>query len=115
MLHDQDVFINIVGGVRISESAADLPQLLAAVSSFQDHPFPSDLVTFGEIGLAGEIRPVSHGEERLRESAKHGFKHAWIPTANAPRKPAKGMQVKTVSRIGEVMDWDYSAATTVYP
>jgi len=107
MLHDQDVFINIVGGVRITETAADLPLLLAAVSSFRDRPFPADLVTFGEIGLAGEIRPVSHGEERLREAAKHGFKRALIPTANAPRKPIKGIQVKAVSRITEVMDWDF--------
>lgn len=107
MLHDQDVFINIVGGVRMTETAADLPLLLAAVSSFRDRPFPADLVTFGEIGLAGEIRPVSHGEERLREAAKHGFKRALIPTANAPRKPIKGIQVKAVSRVPEVMDWDF--------
>ena len=107
MLHDQDVFINVVGGVRVGETAADLPLLLAAVSSFRDRPFPGDVITFGEIGLAGEIRPVSHGEDRLREAARQGFARAVIPKANAPRKPIKGLTVTPVSRLGEVIALDF--------
>ncbi len=107
LLHDQDVFINVVGGVRVGETAADLPLLLAAVSSFRDRPFPGNVVTFGEIGLAGEIRPVSHGEDRLREAARQGFTRAVIPRANAPRKPIEGLKVTPVSRLAEVMDLDF--------
>lgn len=103
VMYDQDVFINVVGGVRINETAADLPLLLAAISSFRDRPFPRDLVTFGEIGLAGEIRPVAHGEERLKEAAKHGFKRALIPAANAPRKKIAGIEVIPVKRIQDVI------------
>ncbi len=103
MLHGQDVFINIVGGVRISETAADLPLLLAAISSFRDRPFPDDIVTFGEIGLAGEVRPVPHGEDRLREAARQGFKRAIVPRANAPRQPIEGLEIRPVSRLGEVV------------
>jgi len=103
VMYDQDVFINVVGGVRISETAADLPLILAAISSFRDQPFPRDLVTFGEIGLAGEIRPIAHGEERLKEAAKHGFKRALIPAANAPRKKIPGIEVIPVKRIQDVI------------
>ncbi|HFC92666.1 MAG TPA: DNA repair protein RadA [Leucothrix mucor] len=82
---DQDVFANVVGGVKITETAADLPLLIAALSSFRNQPHPSDMVIFGEVGLAGEIRPVPNGEERLKEACKHGFKRAIIPQANMPR------------------------------
>ena len=84
----QDVFLNVVGGVRVSETAADLPVLLAVLSSLRNRPFPSDTVVFGEIGLGGEVRPVPHGQERIKEAAKHGFKHAIVPKANAPAHPA---------------------------
>jgi len=103
VMYDQDVFINVVGGVRINETSADLPLLLAAISSFRDQPFPRDLVTFGEIGLAGEIRPIAHGEERLKEAAKHGFKRALIPAANAPRKKISGIEVIPAKRIQDVI------------
>ncbi|WP_018870611.1 MULTISPECIES: DNA repair protein RadA [unclassified Thioalkalivibrio] len=103
-LFDQDVFINVVGGVRVTETAADLPMLAAALSSLRDRPLPQELLAFGEVGLAGEIRPVPNGEERLREAAKHGYTRAIAPAANAPRKPIKGMEVVAVSRLGEVLD-----------
>jgi len=104
-MYDQDVYVNAVGGVRINETAADLAVLLASLSSFRDRPLPNDLVVFGEVGLAGEIRPVPNGEERLREAAKHGFKQAIVPRANLPRRGgrAEGLEVRGVSRLGEVM------------
>jgi len=103
-MFDQDVYINVVGGVRISETAADLPVLLAALSSFRDRPLPSDMVTFGEVGLAGEVRPVANGEERLQEAAKHGFKRAIVPQANMPKKPIKNLKVDGVHRLHEAID-----------
>ena len=103
-LGDQDVFVNVVGGVRVSEPAADLPVLLAVMSSFRDRPLPGDLATFGEVGLAGEIRPVPNGQERLREAAKHGFKRVIVPRANAPKKAIAGLEVVAVGRIGEAID-----------
>ncbi|WP_018872780.1 DNA repair protein RadA [Thioalkalivibrio sp. ALJ16] len=103
-LFDQDVFMNVVGGVRVTETAADLPMLAAALSSFRDRPLPQEMLAFGEVGLAGEIRPVPNGEERLREAAKHGYTRAIAPAANAPRKPIKGMEVVAVSRLSEVLD-----------
>ncbi|WP_018952209.1 DNA repair protein RadA [Thioalkalivibrio sp. AKL12] len=103
-LFDQDVFINVVGGVRVTETAADLPMLAAALSSFRDRALPQELLAFGEVGLAGEIRPVPNGEERLREAAKHGYTRAIAPAANAPRKPIKGMEIIPVSRLSEVLD-----------
>ncbi|HUM91458.1 MAG TPA: DNA repair protein RadA [Candidatus Competibacter sp.] len=104
-MYDQDVYVNAVGGVRINETAADLAVLLAALSSFRDRPLPTDLVVFGEVGLAGEIRRVPNGEERLREAAKHGFKQAIVPRANLPRRGnrVEGLEVRGVSRLGEVM------------
>ncbi|MDS4025862.1 MAG: DNA repair protein RadA [Candidatus Contendobacter sp.] len=104
-MYDQDVYVNAVGGVRINETAADLAVLLAALSSFRDRPLPTDLVVFGEVGLAGEIRPVPNGEERLREAAKHGFRQAIVPRANLPRRGSgvEGLDVRGVSRLGEVM------------
>jgi DNA repair protein RadA/Sms len=103
-MFDRDVFVNVVGGLRVSETAADLPILLAVLSSFRDKPLPNDLVLFGEVGLAGEIRPVYNGEERLREAAKHGFKRAIVATGNAPQKNAiHGLQVIQVSRLHEAL------------
>jgi len=103
-MFDQDVFLNVVGGVRVTEPAADLPVLLAVLSSFRDRPLPGDLATFGEVGLAGEIRPVPNGQERLREAAKHGFRRAIVPKANAPKKAIEGLEVIAVSRIGEAIE-----------
>ena len=103
-MFDQDVFINVVGGVKISETAADLPLLLAALSSFRNHPLPADLVVFGEVGLAGEIRPVPNGEERLREAAKHGFRQAIVPKGNKPRQPIEGMKVVAVTRLEKAIE-----------
>jgi len=103
-MFDQDVYVNVVGGVRITETAADLPVLLAVLSSFRDRPTPRDLVAFGEVGLAGEIRPVPSGAERLKEAAKHGFKRAIVPRKNAPKKPIEGLQVIAVDRLSEVLD-----------
>ena len=105
-MFDQDVFINIVGGVRLTETSADTALLLAALSSFRDKPLPNDIFTFGEVGLAGEIRPVSNGQERLREAAKHGFKTAIIPKANMPRKgeTIDGLNIIGVQRVSELID-----------
>ena len=100
---DQDVFVNVVGGVRVAETAADLPILLAGVSSIRDRPLPADLVCFGEVGLAGEVRPVAYGEERLAEAAKHGFRRAIVPLKNAPKKPIKGMEIMPVSRLSQAI------------
>ena len=96
---DQDVFVNAVGGVRIAEPAADLAVLLAIVSSMRNKPLPRGLVAFGEVGLAGEIRPAPRGQERLREAAKLGFSLAMIPQANAPRQRIEGLEVITVDRV----------------
>lgn len=105
-MFDQDVFINVVGGVRLTETSADTAIVLAALSSFRDKPLPNDVFTFGEIGLAGEIRPVSNGQERLREAAKHGFKQAIIPKANTPRKGDKidGLNIIAVQRVSELIE-----------
>jgi len=97
--YDQDVFINVGGGVRISETGADLAGVLAVLSSLRNATLPRDLVVFGEVGLAGEIRPVPNGVERLREAAKHGFKHAIIPKANAPKEPLPDIEVTPVLRL----------------
>ena len=105
-MFDQDVFINIVGGVRLTETSADTALLLAALSSFRDKPLPNDIFTFGEVGLAGEIRPVSNGQERLREAAKHGFKTAIIPKANMPRRgeAIENLNIIGVQRVSELID-----------
>ncbi|MDE2149792.1 MAG: hypothetical protein KGJ55_08180 [Gammaproteobacteria bacterium] len=103
-LGDQDVFANVVGGMRIQETAADLPLLLAALSSFRGRPLASDTVVFGEVGLAGEIRPVQGGEERLVEAAKHGFKRALVPAANKPRRALKlEMNVSPIGRLEQAL------------
>jgi DNA repair protein RadA/Sms len=100
---DQDVFINAVGGVKITEPAADLAVLLAIQSSMRNKPLPRGLVTFGEVGLAGEIRPAPRGQERLREAAKLGFSMALVPKANLPKQKIEGLQVIGVERIDEAM------------
>jgi DNA repair protein RadA/Sms len=100
---DQDVFANVVGGVKVLETSADLALLSAIVSSFRDRPIPRDLLIFGEVGLAGEIRPVPSGQERLAEAAKHGFTRAIVPRANLPKQPLAGMAVKGVNKLSEAM------------
>jgi DNA repair protein RadA/Sms len=103
-MYNQDVYVNVVGGVRITETAADLPVLLAVLSSYRDKPLPNDLAAFGEVGLAGEIRPVPNGQERLREAEKHGFRRAIVPRANAPKSPIKGIEVIAVDRLSDVLE-----------
>ncbi len=103
-VYDQDVFVNVVGGIRVQETAADLPVLLAVLSSFRDRALPDKLVAFGEVGLSGEIRPVPNGEERLREAATHGFRHAIVPKANAPKKSRIGdLQIIGVDRLSDAL------------
>jgi DNA repair protein RadA/Sms len=102
--NDQDVFVNAVGGVRISEPAADLAVLLAIQSSLRGRALPRGFLAFGEVGLAGEVRPAPRGQERLKEAAKLGFSVAVIPKANAPKKPIEGLTVHAVERIEEAMD-----------
>lgn len=101
---NKDVFVNVVGGMRISETAADLPVILAIVSSYREQALPTDMVVFGELGLAGEIRPVPNGEDRLREAAKHGFRLAIVPQGNAPRSMTiAGMEILAVRHLRELM------------
>jgi DNA repair protein RadA/Sms len=100
---DQDVFVNAVGGVRITEPAADLAVLLAIVSSLKNKPLPEKMVVFGEIGLAGEVRPVQRGQERLKEAAKLGFTRAVIPRANKPKQAIAGMEIVAVERLEEAV------------
>jgi DNA repair protein RadA/Sms len=102
---DQDVFVNAVGGVRITEPASDLAVLLAVVSSLKNKPLSDKLIVFGEVGLAGEVRPVQRGQERLREAAKLGFRQAIIAAANAPKQEIPGIAVHAVTRIAEAVDW----------
>jgi len=101
---DQDVFINAVGGVKITEPGADLAVILAMVSSLRNKPLPEKLVVFGEVGLAGEGRPVQRGQERLKEAAKLGFTSAIIPKANAPRQPIAGMEIIAVERVEQAVE-----------
>lgn len=102
--YDQDVFVNLVGGVRVGETAADLPVLAAVLSSLRNQPLAHNLVLFGEVGLAGEIRPVPGGQERLREAAKHGFTRAIIPRANAPKKNQENLEIIPVQRLQEALE-----------
>ncbi len=102
--HDQDVFANVVGGVRVTETGADLAVVLAIISSLRNQTMPDDLIVFGEIGLAGEIRPVPNGQERLHEAAKHGFKRALVPKGNKPQKPIKGIDVIGVTRLDNALN-----------
>lgn len=102
--YDQDVFVNVVGGVRVSETGADLAVLLAALSSLRGRALSPQLIVFGEVGLAGEIRPVQGGQDRLKEAAKHGFTRAIVPLANAPKRGIEGMEMVGVRRLGEALD-----------
>ena len=101
---DQDVFVNAVGGVRISEPAADLAVMLAITSSLRGKPMPKGFIAFGEVGLAGEVRPAPRGQERLKEAAKLGFSVAVVPKSNAPKKPIEGLEIHAVERVEEAMD-----------
>jgi DNA repair protein RadA/Sms len=102
-LHSHDVFVNVVGGVRLAETAADLAVVAAITSSMGGEPLPKDLILFGELGLTGEIRPVPYGEERLREAAKHGFRRAIVARANAPRQAVAGIDVIAAARLPEAL------------
>lgn len=101
-MFDQDVFVNVVGGVKVTETGSDLALLAAVVSSFRNRIFDPETIIFGEVGLAGEIRPVQSGQERLKEAAKHGFKRAIVPFANAP-KQVMGIQIEAVKQLHEVL------------
>jgi DNA repair protein RadA/Sms len=103
-LADQDVFANVVGGVRIAETGADLATLLAVLSSFRNRALPKDLIVFGELGLTGEMRPVANGEQRLSEARKHGFKRAIVPFANRPKQVLEGMVVHGVKNLSSALD-----------
>ena len=103
-LADQDVFANVVGGVRVAETGADLALILATLGSFRDRALPKDLVVFGELGLTGEVRPVANGQDRLREAAKHGFTRAIVPRANRPRPPVDGVAVSPVATLKEALE-----------
>jgi len=102
-LQEHDVFVNLVGGLEVTETACDLPVALALASSLADRAIPQSLVSFGELGLTGELRPVAYGEERLREAAKQGFTTALVPRDNAPRAPVDGLKVVAVGRIDEAL------------
>ncbi|WP_028116372.1 DNA repair protein RadA [Ferrimonas senticii] len=104
MMSDQDVYANVVGGVKVTETSADLALLLAMVSSFRDQTLARELVVFGEVGLSGEIRPVNNGLERLNEAAKHGFTRAIVPKGNAPRQPIEGLEVIAVSKLADALE-----------
>lgn len=101
---DQDVFINVVGGIQVTETSSDLAFLLAIASSFSNKPLPRDLVVFGEVGLSGEVRPVPNGQERLQEAAKHGFHRAIIPQGNLPRKKIGDMSVIGVRALAQAIE-----------
>lgn len=101
--YDQDVFVNVVGGVQVTETAVDLPVLLAVMSSLRNAPLPHDLVVFGELGLSGELRPIQGGQERLREAVKLGFKQAIVPFANAPKEKIAGLEIFAARSLAEVI------------
>jgi DNA repair protein RadA/Sms len=103
-LGDHDVFINVVGGMRVTETGADLPMLLALYSSFRNEVIAQKMICFGEVGLSGEIRPVHDGEQRLREAAGHGYKRALIPAANTPRQPIDGLEVIPLNSVQEALE-----------
>lgn len=103
-MSDQDVFVNVVGGVKAEETGVDLAVIAAMVSSFRDKAVPRDLLIFGEVGLSGEIRPVPSGQERLQEAAKHGFRQAIVPKANMPKQGIPNMKIQPVSHLQEVME-----------
>jgi DNA repair protein RadA/Sms len=98
-LQEHDVFVNLVGGLEVTETACDLPVVLALASSLAGKPIRPSIAAFGEVGLTGELRPVAYGEERLREAAKQGFTLALVPRDNAPRQPIEGLEVRELQRI----------------
>jgi DNA repair protein RadA/Sms len=102
--HDQDVFLNVVGGVKVLETASDLALMAAVMSSLRNRPLPHGLLVFGEVGLSGEVRPVPSGQERLKEAAKHGFKRAIVPKGNAPKEAPAGLEVVAVTRLEQALD-----------
>ncbi len=104
--YNQDVYINIVGGLRVIETGADLAVLLAILSSLKNKAVPADLVAFGEVGLSGEIRPVPSGQERIREAAKHGFTRMIVPRANAPKKPMSGVEIIAVDKLTQAIQYE---------
>jgi DNA repair protein RadA/Sms len=101
---DQDVFLNVVGGVKVLETGADLAAVMAIVSSLKNQALPHDLMVIGEVGLSGEIRPVPSGQERIKEAAKHGFRKAIVPKGNVPKDMPPGMQVIGVTRLNEALE-----------
>lgn len=102
--YNQDIFVNVVGGVKVTETGIDLAAALAVVSSLKNKPLPNDLVVFGEIGLSGEIRPVQSGQDRLKEAVKLGFKQAIVPKANAPKKNIPGLQITAIEKLSEALN-----------
>ena len=102
-LGDQDVFVNVVGGVKIQETGSDMALVLAVLSSLRTRALPRDLIVFGEIGLTGELRPVANGQERLREAAKHGFRKAIVPFANQPKEPIKNLAVHAAKNLSTAL------------
>lgn len=103
-MNDQDVFVNVVGGVKVTETSIDLALILALVSSFRDKVLPHDLVVFGEVGLSGEIRPVPSGQERINEAAKHGFTKAIVPFNNMPKEKINGMEVIGIKKLSDALE-----------
>ena len=101
--YDQDVFVNVVGGLRVSETGIDLAVILSVISSLKNKGLDSKCVIFGEVGLSGEIRPVASGQERIREAAKHGFRKAIVPKANAPKVIPKGIEVIAVEKLEDAL------------
>jgi DNA repair protein RadA/Sms len=102
---DQDVYVNVVGGIKVAETSSDLALVMAILSSFRNRPLPMDMMIFGEVGLSGEIRPVPSGQERIREAAKHGFKKAIVPKANMPKDKIDGLEIIPVTKISEALDY----------
>lgn len=102
--YDQDVFVNVVGGVKVLETAVDLALIAAIISSLRNRPLPHDLLIFGEVGLSGEVRPVPSGQERLKEAAKHGFRRAIIPQGNAPKEAPEGLRVIAITRLEQALE-----------
>ncbi|WP_304439041.1 magnesium chelatase domain-containing protein, partial [Oleiphilus sp. HI0080] len=100
---DQDVFVNLVGGVKTAETSTDLASIAAIVSSLRTVSLPRDVIIFGELGLSGEVRPVPSGQERIQEAAKHGFKKAIVPWGNRPRETALGIEVTAVKSLSEFL------------
>ena len=103
-LFNQDVYVNVVGGVRIAETAADLPVIMAVLSSYRDRPLPLDLAVFGEVGLSGEVRPVPNGPDRLREAVKHGIRRAIVPKGNVPKEGVEGLEIVAARTLGEALE-----------